>query len=847
MFAVVVAEATVIQGSAEFFKSGRLAPSESFSAAISELVDRLSIDRPRAFAVRPVGWHTHQTAHTRRLWRHGLLFLAVLFTAETASAEVLVSTQAGDAAYEKFYQQPTSYTVTTARWGIYQAVCYLNGVISEPNYGLHWTYNAGPGNYELGCTSTLEESISGALAASGRMALLMMSRSGVPDYKQKFLIDLRPSGTSYVQGKGIQTIFSENFVGDSSCNEPSSPRRGDPIDISTGNVFENEIDFLDPNGAVDFRRYYNSLSSSAGSTPIGWSHSFGRRLNVLNDQVAAFVADDRRVTIFSKVGGLWKASPVDRHQLVQLGNAWQLRHPSGTLDVFDASGRLSTTTNALGQSVTMTYAIPSRLATVTDWKGRKLGLTYDGRGMLSRLTLPNSAQLGYGYESPFISISRLSSVNYSDGSRRRYLYADLAHTFALTALVDEAEALISSWTYDTLGRATRAQGPGGAGSTQVLYGSASAEVTGPTGTKSIVGLLPIEGLGLMSSQSQAAGAGCAASLSVLAYDSRGNTTRVDDFNGNRTCFAFDSRNLEVARVEGLATGLNCDSVIATAAPLPNGARQISTRWHPDWRMPTETTLPGRKIVRVYNGQPDPFNGNAAASCAPASAKLPDTSPIAVLCRQVEQATTDIDGALGFTAPLQSGIPAREQRWTYNEFGQVLTHDGPRTDINDITTYEYYPSTNFTGTDPNAIGYTRGDLKQVTNAVGQVTRYTLYDKLGQLLETQDANGVVTRYTYDARQRMTSVNVGGQATLYSYWPTGLIRQVTQPDASWVFHEYDDAQRLVKASDNLGNSVSYVLDNMGNRKEANFADPSGSLRRKLLRDIDALGRVQLITGRE
>ncbi len=252
-------------------------------------------------------------------------------------------------------------------------------------------------------------------------------------------------------------------------------------------------------------------------------------------------------------------------------------------------------------------------------------------------------------------------------------------------------------------------------------------------------------------------------------------------------------------------------------------------------------------MRVYNGQPDPFNGNAAASCAPASAKLPDTSPIAVLCRQVEQATTDIDGALGFTAPLQSGIPAREQRWTYNEFGQVLTHDGPRTDINDITTYEYYPSTNFTGTDPNAIGYTRGDLKQVTNAVGQVTRYTLYDKLGQLLETQDANGVVTRYTYDARQRMTSVNVGGQATLYSYWPTGLIRQVTQPDASWVFHEYDDAQRLVKASDNLGNSVSYVLDNMGNRKEENFADPSGSLRRKLLRDIDALGRVQLITGRE
>ena len=89
---------------------------------------------------------------------------------------------------------------------------------------------------------------------------------------------------------------------------------------------------------------------------------------------------------------------------------------------------------------------------------------------------------------------------------------------------------------------------------------------------------------------------------------------------------------------------------------PRGSRKTSTQWHPDWRLASKVAEPGQDHHQVYNGQPDPFNANAIASCAPASALLPDGKPIAVLCKTVEQATTDADGALGFSATLQAAWP-----------------------------------------------------------------------------------------------------------------------------------------------------------------------------------------------
>ena len=251
---------------------------------------------------------------------------------------------------------------------------------------------------------------------------------------------------------------------------------------------------------------------------------------------------------------------------------------------------------------------------------------------------------------------------------------------------------------------------------------------------------------------------------------------------------------------------------------------------------------------VYNGQPDPSAGGVAASCAPASA-LVDGKPIAVVCKKIEQATTDENGASGFSAT-PVGSP-RVWTYTYNQWGQVLTATGPRGNVDsgsanyapDTTTNVYYSDT--------TADHMLGDLASSTDALGHTTTYPKYDRNGRLLKAIDANGVSTEYTYHVRGWLTQVQRTAQGATtsevasYEYWPTGLLKKATQPDGTWAAYTYDAAHRLTDVADNQGNSVHYTLDAMGNRTQEDYKDPSGTLRRTITRVIDALNRVQTVSG--
>ena len=475
---------------------------------------------------------------------------------------------------------------------------------------------------------------------------------------------------------------------------------------------------------------------------------------------------------------------------------------------------------------------------------------------VNKVTGPDGAPISLEYAN-----GTLASVTWADGKTVGNLY-ELADSRLLTGTVDELAKRVGTYSYD--GKlATGTAGASGVNAytvshsvmpyyavaeyfdgiavyrTHTLVPSPQTTVTDPSGSSSQ--LAPFASSGeTVGHRSQAAGAGCGVSAQTTTYDDHDNAVAVDDFDGNRTCSAYDlTRNLETTRVEGLPDTAGCSSVIPANAAIPAGSRKVSTQWHATWRLPAKIAEPGRLTTNIYNG--------AGASCVQNSPTLPDGSPVSVVCQRIDQATTDLDGHLGFAAPLQANIPARIQTWTYNQHGQVLTAKGPRTDVNDTTRYAYYSDTAFTGTDPYAVGHTMGDLLTLTDATGNVTRYTQYNKTGQLLEMLDPNGVITSYSYDLRQRLTSTTVAGQTTVYDYWPTGLLKKVTQPDASFVTYEYDDAHRLTALQDSQSNRIEYTLDNAGNRTAEKVRDPSGNLRRQLTRSIDALNRVQKTTGRE
>jgi YD repeat-containing protein len=175
-------------------------------------------------------------------------------------------------------------------------------------------------------------------------------------------------------------------------------------------------------------------------------------------------------------------------------------------------------------------------------------------------------------------------------------------------------------------------------------------------------------------------------------------------------------------------------------------------------------------------------------------------------------------------------------------------DGPRTDVADTTVTDYYPHDEVcagaglgTGRDKGC----RGQVKRITNPLGQVTQFTRYNAHGQAEEIIDPNGVVTTLTYDLRQRLTSRNVGGETTAFQYDPVGSLTRLTQPDGSYISYTYDGARRLTEVADNQGNRIAYTLDAAGNRTKEEVFDPQGVLAKTLVRAYDALGRMQTLTG--
>ena len=164
---------------------------------------------------------------------------------------------------------------------------------------------------------------------------------------------------------------------------------------------------------------------------------------------------------------------------------------------------------------------------------------------------------------------------------------------------------------------------------------------------------------------------------------------------------------------------------------------------------------------------------------------------------------------------------------------MLTVDGPRTDLADVTTYTYYDAT-----DP--CGGCRGNVKTTTNAAGHVTTFDAYDVDGQPTRITDPNGVATTLTYDVRGRLRTrtVNAGNplaETTGFDYDNAGQLVKVTMPDGSFLRYQYDAAHRLTEIGDSLGNVIQYTLDAMGNRIKEDVFDPSDRLMRTQRRIYD------------
>ena len=619
-----------------------------------------------------------------------------------------------------------------------------------------------------------------------------------------------------------------------------------------------------------------------------WTSNLHRRLNIKATSVGidAYRGDGRIVGFGLNAalgsGGTYVATAgIDDTLTVIPGGYRYFDAAANVIETYNSAGQIISAADTNGNILTFTYSAAASpdapsdgyLMTVSDKVGRFVSFTYvrlgplpAADGYISTIKTTDGTSIGVTYDAN----NNLTALTWQDGKSRTFLYENPALPWALTGKTDENGVRLASWAYDSAGRATSSDSALGTNHYSVTYGTPpqpviietyvvgnnlnyadtiyrdhtwqipiGLQLTDAIGTTADANVAMPNGYPVLAGISQAAGSGCSASNNASTFDAQGNLLSQDDFQGVRSCYAYDASNRETVRVEGLANTVACTTVTPVGATLPLGARKINTMWHADWRLPTQVSQPLRQTSTVYHGQPDPFNNNATTNCTTALA-LPNGKPLPLVCKEVIQATMT-DGTI------DASVAAIVISYTYDAAGRVLSSVDPN---NRTTRYAYYGDTSFSGVDPNAIGHTVGDLQSITSPTGLVTTLDAYDKMGRVLQTTDPKGIVTQMSYAPRGWVSSITAtppGGAArtTSYSYDNAGQLTGVSQPDGTNLAYNYDAAHRLVGVTDARGNAVNYTLDNVGNRITEQVRDPTGALQRSISRSFDALNRLQQVTG--
>lgn len=473
--------------------------------------------------------------------------------------------------------------------------------------------------------------------------------------------------------------------------------------------------------------------------------------------VHAHRGNGRFITFTFGGGGYVPVNPAEKIQLQNVNDG--SGNPTGKIRLIDAEGNIElydvystylgwrgdllSISYAAGGSITYFYDNLAALggpviSRIVDHQGRVVKFRYDvfnyTRARLKEVVGTDGGIVAFTYNAN----GYLSKITWPDTKERTYLYERTDFPWALTGIQDENGTRLTTYTYDQDGRAICTEASGGANAYCVAWGSpplwhvtetisgnvltrvhtmvppGGASVTGPNGIASSMGATSVGGVTYHTTETQPAGSGNSASSSTVAYDTSANVVSLDDFDGTRTCYAYDGSNRETTRVEGLQPSTVCGSVTFVGATLPAGSRKITTTWHPDWRKAATVTEPLRKTTTVYHGQPDPFNGNATASCTSAAA-MSNGKALPVVCKRVEQ-------ALLSNGTVDSATPARSTSYTYDADGRVLTTVDPNSRT---VTFAYRASTSFASNPPGSFDpdYDSVSLLLWANGTNGATTFT----------------------------------------------------------------------------------------------------------------------------
>jgi RHS repeat-associated protein len=644
----------------------------------------------------------------------------------------------------------------------------------------------------------------------------------------------------------------------------------DPLGQTTTKVYDNTgrlTRVTDPLGNVQTLQYdahgnFLSMSDSLGLLKAQTEDSKGNMtsLTLPNGSTAQFSYDafGNAVSITDHVGftgtrqydsmGRWTASSDTIHgSLIQfqqdaVGNLTQRRDPSGNILTYtydgdrnriaetdqngnsysyqyDAANRRTQTTFPDGSSYKRTYNFRGQPLTTTSQSGQTARYTYDLAGQRTQVVIgdgtPDSVTLSFTYD----AVGRPKTFTDARGNTSTGSYDDAGQ---LTSLKDAA-GRVTSLTYDAGGRVTSITHPNGT-QEQLTYDVRNRPVTNTyaDGTKT---RYQFDGLTLHSKTDEAGTA------TNYTYDGAGQITSVTDALGNKTQYTRDAagRIIGVTDANGHTTSYQYDV-----------NDRIVKEVHPDGSFEQYAYDANNNLtsVRLTDGNINKFTYD----------NMDRLTQITYFDGQIVSFTYTATGKRK-TATTSNGTT----QYAYDNVDRLIRVTQPN---GQAVTYTYDGANNITSISSPAgvirYGYDAVNrLISVTDLSGGVTTYT-YDVAGHLVQRVLPNGVITKQTFDSRDRLLSIShqLGTAAPFesfrYALGPSGNRLSVLEADGSTTNWTYDDVYRLIRetktqANGTVSSDASYTYDNVDNRLTRTVNGTTTSYQYNVLDQLTAAGTAQ------
>jgi YD repeat-containing protein len=585
------------------------------------------------------------------------------------------------------------------------------------------------------------------------------------------------NGISYVYQGFVQTPpygiwFSPKSLG-IACARPGAASCGEPIDLGSGNVFDQVTDYETVGqNKLSLIRYYNSMTTpNTYATCMGtnWRTNYDRYLHIINPSAILGVVAERPdgsfVNFTSNSGTYTPDSDVDL-KLTLSGSTWTLTDQNDNSEIYFTSGSegvLQSITQRNGYKQALTYS-HGQIAFVSDSYARTLTFGYSS-GLRSTVSTPEfTSGLTYSYVNfSSAATNLLSTVTYntSPNTHQTYLYENTSYPYALTGITDENGNRYATWGYDSNGRGILSELSGAVNYTSVSYDDTTGNriVKGPLGIVETYKFTPMQGVPKVTEIDRAANSPVAAATETIRYDANGYRNSLTDWNGNNTSWTNNSHGLPTQITFASATTNKQVSNLTYDLSWPHLPHTISTT--------------GLNANFTYDS-----SGNKLTE------KLTDTTSQSL--------------------PYSTNGTTRTWTYTYNRTGQVLTAKLPRTDVTAKTTYAY------------AGGTTGGTLLSITDALSHVTNVKTATGGGRPKKITDQNGIQTTLSWTLRNWLSSsvlnTSAGNLTTSLTYDSAGNLTKTTLPDGSYIATGYDNAHRPTSITNALGESQGITYDSAG-----------------------------------